>query len=280
MAAIHTTSMTITNAVFDLAARPKLRKMDSFLKESHRLSPISQLNMRWKIDQPITLHDRTTLRDLPENESKYQFMGTGANYLGSGYSVHVCPGRDFAANEIKIIVIYLIDSFDIEFKGDVGLSDTTFKRTNHFSDSNKPDNTRLLQEDQIRFFAFLAALALAAFTTAVPVDDTATAKFITLDDKVDVSPTSPLLAPRSCRLPEYILVTFDNHKQVSLNNVKCVDVGRPVIGVLVGECWCALWAKPGCRDFIQLHYPCPGVITDFKKPVKSISCGGWAGGKA
>lgn len=186
MAAIHTTSMTVTNAIFDLAARPeylqplrdelqdlrateplpylnkssmpKLRKLDSFLKESHRLSPISLLNMRRKIVQPITLHDGTVLqpgmhiafplhqvsndedlwenpsqfdgfrfqklRDLPGNESKYQFTATGTNNLDFGYGVHACPGRFFAANEIKMILVHLIDNFDFKFKGDIGRPDS------------------------------------------------------------------------------------------------------------------------------------------------------------
>ncbi|KAI0870725.1 cytochrome P450 [Hypoxylon argillaceum] len=186
MAAIHTTSMTVTNAIFDLAARPeylqplrdelrdvratesspyltktsmpKLRKLDSFLKESHRLSPISLLNMRRKIIQPITLHDGTVLqpgmhiafplhqvsndkdlwenpsqfdgfrfqklRDLPGNESKFQFTTTGTNNLDFGYGTHACPGRFFAANEIKMILIYLIDNFDFKFKGDIGRPDS------------------------------------------------------------------------------------------------------------------------------------------------------------
>ncbi|KFA76890.1 hypothetical protein S40288_09302 [Stachybotrys chartarum IBT 40288] len=182
MAAIHTTSMTVTNAVFDLAARPeylqplrdelqdiratesssylsktsipKLRKLDSFLKESHRLSPLLLLNARRKVLQPITLHDGTVLqpgthiafplhqisndedlwenpsqfdgfrfqklRDLPGNESKYQFTTTGATNLAFGYGVHACPGRFFAANEIKMILIHLIENFDFKFKGDIG----------------------------------------------------------------------------------------------------------------------------------------------------------------
>ncbi|KAH7113724.1 cytochrome P450 [Dendryphion nanum] len=186
MAAIHTTSMTVTNAIFDLAARPeylqplrdelqdvrasesspylnktsmpKLRKLDSFLKESHRLSPISLLNMRRKIVQPITLHDGTVLqpgmhiafplhqisndedlwenpshfdgfrfqklRELPGNESKYQFTATGANNLDFGYGVHACPGRFFAANEIKMILIHLIDNFEFKFKGDIERPDS------------------------------------------------------------------------------------------------------------------------------------------------------------
>jgi ent-kaurene oxidase len=186
LAAIHTTSMTVTNAVFDLAARPeylqplrdelrdvraaesspyltktsmpKLRKLDSFLKESSRLNPISLLSMRRKILQPITLHDGTLLepgmriafplyqvsndedlwenpsefdgfrfeklRNIPGNESKFQFTASGTNNLDFGYGTHACPGRFFAANEIKTILIHLIDHFEFKFKGSMGRPDS------------------------------------------------------------------------------------------------------------------------------------------------------------
>lgn len=177
-ASIHTTSMTVTNVLFDLAARPeyveplleeiravkatestpyfgkssmpKLKKLDSFIKESHRLSPISLLNMRRKIKRDIVLHDGTLLpagthiafplnqvshdpnlwhepdkfdgfrcfklREQPGNESKFQFVTTGVNNLDFGHGTHACPGRFFAANEIKTILIHLLLNYDFKFK--------------------------------------------------------------------------------------------------------------------------------------------------------------------
>jgi cytochrome P450 len=196
IAAIHTTSMTVMNVIFDLAARPeylqplrdelqdvratessphlsktsmpKLRKLDSFLKESHRLSPISLLNMRRKIIQPITLHDGTVLqpgmhiafplhqisndedlwknpgqfdgfrfqklRELPGNESKYQFTATGRNSMDFGHGVHACLGRFFAVNEIKMILIHLIENFDFKFKGDIGRPDNLWTPGGYYPD--------------------------------------------------------------------------------------------------------------------------------------------------
>ncbi|KAL8826324.1 MAG: hypothetical protein Q9191_003875 [Dirinaria sp. TL-2023a] len=178
MASIHTTSMTVTNAIFDLAARreyveplleeikaikaaestpyfskssmPKLKKLDSFIKESHRLSPISLLNMRRKIIRDIVLHDGTLLpagthiafplnqvshdptlwhepevfdgfrffklREKPGNENKFQFVTTGVDNLDFGHGTHACPGRFFAANEIKTILIHLIENYEFKFK--------------------------------------------------------------------------------------------------------------------------------------------------------------------
>lgn len=177
MAAIHTTSMTVTNVIFDLAARPqyikplrreiatvkataatpylnknsmpKLKKLDSFLKESHRVNPISLLNMRRKIKQDITLHDGTLLpagthiafplnqvsndpqlwhepenfdgfrffklRERPGNESRFQFVTTGVDNLDFGHGTHACPGRFFASNEIKMILIHLLENYEFKF---------------------------------------------------------------------------------------------------------------------------------------------------------------------
>ena len=178
MAAIHTTSMTATNVIFDLAARPeyigplqeeiaaikatettpylnkssmpKLKKLDSFLKESHRVNPISLLNMRRKIKRDITLHDGTLLpagthiafplnqvsndpqlwhdpgkfdgfrffklREQPGNESRFQFVTTGIDNLDFGHGTHACPGRFFASNEIKMILIHVLENYDFKFK--------------------------------------------------------------------------------------------------------------------------------------------------------------------
>lgn len=81
-AAIHTTSMTLTNAMYDLAAHPeyqdvlreeiarisaeepngrlrkktmpKLRKLDSFLKESQRMNPLGSGMMPSSLSLPLS----------------------------------------------------------------------------------------------------------------------------------------------------------------------------------------------------------------------------------
>ncbi|KAK7182845.1 hypothetical protein DPSP01_011990 [Paraphaeosphaeria sporulosa] len=118
----------------------------------------------------------------------------------------------------------------------------------------------------MRFFAVLTALTIAAFTTAAP-----------LDNYVDTSPASPLLAPRGCKSLSCILITYADRTQSYFNNVHCIDQHKEVIGVLVGECYCAMWELPNCKGNFQVFDPCPGVIgpDGFKFPVKSISCGSW-----
>ena len=176
-AAMHTTSNTITHIFFDLAAHPeyleplreeivevqrteplgilskasmaRLRKMDSFMKESQRLNPFSSTGFSRKIKTDITMKDGTVfpkhatvtvpvgciatdpaIYPDPEtfdglrfyklrgenkaNDGKYQYVATNKEYLYWGQGVHACPGRLFAANEIKIILVHLILNYDIK----------------------------------------------------------------------------------------------------------------------------------------------------------------------
>ena len=176
MAAIHTTTMTSSHAWFDLAAHPeyleplrqeinavvatepegvlsktsmpKLKKLDSFIKESQRMNPLSQVSFDRKVMSDLTLPDGTVLprgtyigtanseimrdpnlwdnpeefdglrfyklRQIPGNENKYQFVTTGIDSMQFGHGRHACPGRFFAANELKLILVHLIMNYDIK----------------------------------------------------------------------------------------------------------------------------------------------------------------------
>ena len=176
LAAIHTTSMQSSHVWFDLAAHPeyisdlrheieeiragepdgylsktsmpRLKKLDSFLKESQRLNPLGALTFERKVTSDLTLPDGTTipkgsmigaatqeiardpqlwkdpenfdgfrfekLRQVAGNENRYQFVTTGINSMQFGHGKHACPGRFFAANEIKLILVRLITDYDVK----------------------------------------------------------------------------------------------------------------------------------------------------------------------
>uniref|UniRef100_A0A093VCQ8 Ent-kaurene oxidase n=1 Tax=Talaromyces marneffei PM1 TaxID=1077442 RepID=A0A093VCQ8_TALMA len=173
-AAIHTTNMQLSHALFDLAAYPeyqaplreevqtvlrtepngvwtksglaKLRKLDSFLKESQRMNPLGLLTFERRVMNDITLPDGVTipkgynigcptssiakdsalwdnpntfeafrferLRQQPGCENKHQFVTTGIDSLYFGHGKHACPGRFLADAEIKLILINLILHYD------------------------------------------------------------------------------------------------------------------------------------------------------------------------
>lgn len=198
-AAIHTTTMAVSQAIFDMAARPeyiqplrdeidqvlqedgqdvdgdefvklkkasltKLRKMDSFLKESQRLSPPIFTSVSRIATAPLTLSTGHTLptgtrfafnsytvhtdpstttfspaynpasnpaptefygfrfynlRNMEGKENRHQFVTVSPDSLIFGYGNHACPGRFFASNEIKIVLIELLRSWDFRLKGDI-----------------------------------------------------------------------------------------------------------------------------------------------------------------
>ncbi|TGO37219.1 hypothetical protein BHYA_0102g00030 [Botrytis hyacinthi] len=199
-AAIHTTGTALTHVLFDLAAHPqfiaplreeidqvlaedgwevdssgnknlknqslpKLKKMDSLLKESQRLSPVELVsnvrsttspirlstgetiptgtrvsfdaytinmsgpNVSWlphdpsnilAIDPPETFSPFrwSTLREAPGNESKYQLVTTNKESMNFGHGNHACPGRFFAAAEIKVILVEILKNWDFRLVGD------------------------------------------------------------------------------------------------------------------------------------------------------------------
>ncbi|KAF4944142.1 hypothetical protein FSARC_14749 [Fusarium sarcochroum] len=183
-AAIHTTTLTATNAFYDLAALPELRtelrdeirgalsqsgglftsnalqsmkKMDSFLKETLRVHPATMASFQRKVLKPFTLSNgqvipagvtieipavavssdsnifphadkfdplrfyrlRTEAKDggSVEKAANNQFVSVNQSSLTFGYGRHACPGRFFAANEIKMILAHALLEYDVKLVG-------------------------------------------------------------------------------------------------------------------------------------------------------------------
>jgi len=171
LAAIHTTTMAAAQAINDLCQHPeyvdslreeitevledgkwekttlnKMRKLDSFIKESQRLSPPSLLSFQRIVMQEVTLSDGTTLpkgthisvpaaevlqgkafdssfdgfrysrkREIPGEAHKYQFATTNKDSLHFGHGKYACPGRFFAAYEIKMILSHFLMDYEVKF---------------------------------------------------------------------------------------------------------------------------------------------------------------------
>lgn len=54
------------------------------------------------------------LRETPEFANKSHFVSTSPEHLGFGHGAHSCPGRFFAANEIKLALCFLLLRYDWE----------------------------------------------------------------------------------------------------------------------------------------------------------------------
>jgi ent-kaurene oxidase len=120
----------------------KLQKLDSFLNESQRMNPLGLLTFDRRVMSDLTLPNGVTiarcnyigaptsaiakdhslfsdleifdgfrfkrLRAEPGCESKHQFVTTGTDSLYFGHDKHACPGRFFAATEIKLIELIMM----------------------------------------------------------------------------------------------------------------------------------------------------------------------------
>ncbi|KAK2598575.1 hypothetical protein N8I77_011976 [Diaporthe amygdali] len=127
--AIHTTSDLMSQIMTDLAAHPEiiddLRKeikdvlsdggwkkttltnmklLDSVIKESQRLKPI-QLGDGYRFYKMRHSGE-------PGKENTSQLVATTAEHLGFGHGIHACPGRFFAANEVKIALVFTLLNYD------------------------------------------------------------------------------------------------------------------------------------------------------------------------
>ncbi|KAH8703476.1 putative cytochrome P450 [Talaromyces proteolyticus] len=175
LASVHTTTMSTAHVLFDMCQMPeyfnimrdemrivlaedngwqrltptKLRKLDSMLKESQRVSPPSLLGFHRLVqNQPITLSDGKVLppgthvctasyeisrdedilpnqeydglryyklRDDPANDKRLAFAQTDKAHMHFGHGRHACPGRFFASNEMKMILTELLLRYDFKF---------------------------------------------------------------------------------------------------------------------------------------------------------------------
>ncbi|KAI6355431.1 hypothetical protein MCOR25_008203 [Pyricularia grisea] len=116
-----------------------LRLLDSAIKESQRLKPLQIVTMQRLVMAKTTLSDGTTLRKdervaidatkvwdeskhpnpktfdphrFNNNDPKSSLVSAAADHLAWGYGKYVCPGRFFAANEIKIALCHLLLKYD------------------------------------------------------------------------------------------------------------------------------------------------------------------------
>ncbi|TFK98075.1 cytochrome P450 [Pterulicium gracile] len=181
MAAIHTSSNTFAYVLFHLASHPEcvepmlqeveqvteemgwtkaamnmMRKVDSFIRESQRISNLGSFSMRRTVIHPsgFTFSDGTHLpkgtlvlvataaihldeknfvnpaefdgmrfakmREGGEREdsARHQMVNTNGTNLSFGNGRHACPGRFFAANELKAMLAHVLLNYDVKMKDD------------------------------------------------------------------------------------------------------------------------------------------------------------------
>ncbi|KAH9895714.1 cytochrome P450 [Cubamyces lactineus] len=133
-------------------ALSRMWKLDSFMKEAQRINGINIISLMRKAQKDIVLGDGTFIprgtlmvaaahplhhddsvyadadvfdpwrfsrqREREGEALKHQYVNTSVDYVSFGHGKHACPGRFFAANELKAMLAYLVLNFDMKLEGD------------------------------------------------------------------------------------------------------------------------------------------------------------------
>ncbi|KAH9981729.1 hypothetical protein BJV77DRAFT_355174 [Russula vinacea] len=63
------------------------------------------------------------------HQAKHQAVSTSSEHLFFGYGRHLCPGRFFAVNELKMLFAHIVATYDVKFEEGKGvLGETCFGR--------------------------------------------------------------------------------------------------------------------------------------------------------
>ncbi|KAI0668027.1 cytochrome P450 [Trametes maxima] len=142
----------------------KMWKLDSFFRESQRIDGISLVSLTRVAMKDVTLDDGTfiprgtfvsaasypthhdnslyadpeyfdpfrfaRLREEEGGATRHQFVNTSVDYMPFGHGKHACPGRFFAANELKAMLAYIVLHYDLE------LPEGTELPVNHYDQLN------------------------------------------------------------------------------------------------------------------------------------------------
>ncbi|TFK36367.1 cytochrome P450 [Crucibulum laeve] len=131
------------------AALDKMRHLDSFCRETQRLHPLTCLTSPRKALQDHTFGNNTfipkgstvwlpslsTMKDeefypnakefdpfrfsrvdIDQSRRRRDMVSTSPEFLPFGHGKHVCPGRFFASNEVKLIMAHLIMTYDVKME--------------------------------------------------------------------------------------------------------------------------------------------------------------------
>ncbi|KAG9311576.1 cytochrome P450 [Chiua virens] len=132
------------------AAVDKMRRVDSFMRECQRMEGTTGLGVQRKAMEDFTFLDGTfipkgttigvatrsldldnklyenahefqpfrfsTMRSEDGARFKHQYASTAIGYLPFGHGKHACPGRFFAASELKTMLAHVVVTYDVKLE--------------------------------------------------------------------------------------------------------------------------------------------------------------------
>lgn len=66
------------------------------------------------------------------NTARLQYAASNLDSMAFGYGRHACPGRFFASNEIKMIMVHLLMNYEFKFPKGVTERPTSFAAETQF----------------------------------------------------------------------------------------------------------------------------------------------------
>ncbi|KAG6900185.1 hypothetical protein C0995_004120 [Termitomyces sp. Mi166 len=173
--AVYTIATSFTQALYHLAAHPEcieplreeienvtsnegwtksvmgeLRKLDSFLKESQRISGLGAISSYRRVLKPFTFSNGTTIPagmtigvaawsthldeavypnarnfegfryvradDEDEKTSQAQMVSSTPDFLAFGLGRHMCPGRFFTVIVLKVMMTHILMNYDVKLE--------------------------------------------------------------------------------------------------------------------------------------------------------------------
>ncbi|KAF4816228.1 Cytochrome P450 monooxygenase ATR2 [Colletotrichum siamense] len=206
---IHTTSAVLTQTLFELSSHPEyvpelrqevvdtlrkfdgvlskaalwdMHKLDSFIREAHRLNSPNLTTLQRRATRDVTLSDGTfipkgTKLEFPtfaihrdtdfyedatsfdgyrflkkrhedeETSAKHHYVSARKDMLGWGYGKTACPGRFLADIEIKLIVAFILLNYDIKNPEGQGRHKSVHFENQVFPNPSKPVLIRKIQRE-------------------------------------------------------------------------------------------------------------------------------------
>ncbi|KAI0128888.1 ent-kaurene oxidase [Xylariales sp. AK1849] len=148
------TVLAANDGVLSTHALFEMKLVDSVMKESQRVNPGNLVRFQRYVDKPVNLSDGTHLPagswieaphaslvsdpelysnpetfdahrfknlrsgtvtgPMVKNKEQNQFVTVTKDFMAFGYGRHACPGRFFAANEIKLILVRILLEYDMK----------------------------------------------------------------------------------------------------------------------------------------------------------------------